>query len=209
MAEGPTAAILLAGGESSRMGRPKPLLVWGNETLIEYQVRQLREAGCEPVIVVLGAHEEAVRPLVHNTGARAVINELYAEGRASSVRVGAGALGETVEAALVLNVDQPRPSAVHERLIAERAGNPDSIVTPVHQGKRGHPVLFPAVVFPQLREVREATEGMRAVMEHHSADIIEVDFDSAVVLLDMNRPEDYETAKATYFVDSGQSARSA
>jgi molybdenum cofactor cytidylyltransferase len=204
-----TAAILLAGGESSRMGRPKPLLVWGNETLIEYQVGQLRDAGCDPVIVVLGAHEEAVRPLVHSAGARAVINELYREGRASSVRVGAGALGEDVAVALVLNVDQPRPSAVHKRLIAEQAASKAAIATPIHEGKRGHPVVFAASLFPELREVREATEGLRAVMERHSDDILEVQFDTPVVILDMNRPEDYEAARATYFSDAeGASIRS-
>jgi CTP:molybdopterin cytidylyltransferase MocA len=204
-----TAAILLAGGESSRMGRPKPLLVWGNETLIEYQVRQLRDAGCDPVIVVLGAHEEAVRPLVHQAGARAVINELYAEGRASSVRVGAGALSEDAAAALILNVDQPRPSSVHRHLIDEHTAAGAAIATAVHQGKRGHPVIFAATLFPELREVREATEGLRAVMERHADDILEVEFDSPVVILDMNRPEDYEAARATYFSDAeGASIRS-
>jgi molybdenum cofactor cytidylyltransferase len=194
-----TAAILLAGGESSRMGRPKPLLVWGDETLVEYQVRQLREAGCDPVIVVLGAHEDAVRPLVRRAGAHAVINELYAEGRASSVRVGAGALSEKVDRALVLNVDQPRPHEVHMRLLEAMAETVALIAVPAHEGRRGHPVLFDRSLFPDLREVREATEGMREVMQRHEADILEVPFDTAVVTLDMNRPEDYEAARVTYF----------
>jgi molybdenum cofactor cytidylyltransferase len=194
-----TAAILLAGGESTRMGRPKPLLVWGNETLVEYQVRQLRDAGCDPVVVVLGAHEDAVRPLVHSAGAQAVINELYAEGRASSVRVGAGALGDDVERALILGVDQPRPSSVHARLLAAIDEAGALIAVPVHRGRGGHPVLFDRALFPELREVREATEGMRDVMQRHETEIIDVEFDTPVVLLDMNRPEDYEAAKATYF----------
>jgi len=194
-----TAAILLAGGESSRMRRPKPLLVWGDETLVEYQVRQLREAGCDPVIVVLGAHEDAVRPLVRRAGALAVINELYAEGRASSVRVGAGALGEDLDRALVLNVDQPRPAAVHARLLGALAASTCLIAVPVHEGQRGHPAIFDRSLFPELREVREATEGMRDVMQRHEAEVLEVPFETAVVTLDMNRPEDYETARVTYF----------
>jgi molybdenum cofactor cytidylyltransferase len=198
-----TAAILLAGGESSRMGRPKPLLVWGEETLVEYQVRQLRDAGCDPVIVVLGAHEAAVRPLVHQAGARAVINELYAEGRASSVRVGAGALGEAVARVIVLNVDQPRPAAVHRALLQAMGAANASIAVAVHDGRRGHPVVFAASLFPELREVREATEGMRSVMQKHEPEILEVPFDTPVVTLDMNRPEDYEAAKASYFVQTG------
>jgi molybdenum cofactor cytidylyltransferase len=199
-----TAAILLAGGESSRMGRPKPLLVWGDETLVEYQVRQLRDAGCDPVIVVLGAHEDAVRPLVHRAGARAVINELYTEGRASSIRVGAGALGEDLDAALILNVDQPRPAAVHSTLLAEMGRSGRVIAVPVFDGRRGHPVVFAARLFPELREVREATAGLRAVVDRHAEEIIEVQFDSPVVTLDMNRPEDYEAAKASYFAGTGR-----
>jgi len=199
MANQRTAAILLAGGESSRMGRPKPLLVWGDDTLIEYQVRQLRDAGCDPMIVVLGAHEDVVRPLVHRGGALAVINELYAEGRASSVRIGAGALGEDIDRALVLSVDQPRPAEVHRRLLVAMNGAAKTIVVPVHDGRRGHPVIFGRSLFSELREVREATEGMREVMQRHEADILEVPFDTPVVTLDMNRPEDYEAARATYF----------
>jgi len=194
-----TAAILLAGGDSSRMGRPKPLLVWGDETLIEYQVSQLRDAGCDPVIVVLGAHEDAVRPLVRRAGALAVINELYAEGRASSVRVGAGALGEELDRLLILNVDQPRPAEVHRRVLVAFAGTEALIAVPTYEGHRGHPVVFESSLFPELREVREATEGMREVMQRHEADILEVPFETAVVTLDMNRPEDYEAARVTYF----------
>ena len=76
--------MLLAGGESTRMGAPKPLLDWGGRTLVEYQVEQLREAGADQVIVVLGHRADEVLPHVHRAGAQAIINELYAGGRASS-----------------------------------------------------------------------------------------------------------------------------
>ncbi len=193
------AAILLAGGESTRMGIPKPLLPWDGQTLIEYQLSQLREAGCDPVIVVLGHEADQVRPLVHKAGARAVINELYREERASSVRVGAAALGEDTEEVIVLNVDQPRPASVVRRLLEEHASSPAVIAVPVFRGKRGHPVLFDRSLIPELRQVREATEGLRAVIQAHKADVLGVAFDSPVVLLDLNRPEEYESAKGSYF----------
>src|SRR3989304_5515610 len=82
-----------AGGETPRMGAPKPLLEWGGYTLIEYQLAQLKRSPVDQVVVVLGHRADEIRPLVHRAGALAVINELYAEGRASSVRVGAAALG--------------------------------------------------------------------------------------------------------------------
>jgi molybdenum cofactor cytidylyltransferase len=95
---------------------------------------------------------------------------------------------------------------VHKRLLAERERSPNAIVTPVFEGKRGHPVVFPAALFSELREVREATKGMRAVMERHANEILEVEFDSPVVILDMNRPEEYEAARATYFSDIKKSS---
>jgi CTP:molybdopterin cytidylyltransferase MocA len=192
-------AILLAGGESSRMGSPKPLLDWGGTTLVEYQVRQLREAGCGKIIVVLGHRADEVRPAVHRAGAQAILNELYAEGRASSVRVAAGALPEDTGAIVVLNADQPRPAWVTRRLLEEHQRTGASITVPAFQGRRGHPAVFAGRLAPELREVREATEGMRGVMRAHETAINEVPLDTPVVVLDMNVPEEYEEAKATYF----------
>jgi CTP:molybdopterin cytidylyltransferase MocA len=192
-------AMLLAGGESSRMGKPKPLLDWGGTTLIEYQVAQLREAGADKVIVVLGHRADEALPYVHRAGALAIVNELYSEGRASSVRVAAGALPEDTTAIVVLNVDQPRPSWVTRRLLEEQRRVKALITVPAVEGRRGHPVVFDGRLAPELREVREATAGMRAVMQAHAGDILEVPFDTSVVLLDMNVPEEYEKAKATYF----------
>ena len=199
MADARVIAILLAGGESLRMGTPKPLLDWGGQTLVEYQVSQLREAGAEKVIVVLGHRAEEVLPHVHQAGAQAIINELYVEGRASSVRVAAGALPEDTRAIVVLNVDQPRPAWATRRLLEEQERVGALVAVPTFDGKRGHPVVFDACLAPELREVREATEGMRAVMEAHSADVLEVSFDTPVVVLDMNVPEEYEEAKVSYF----------
>jgi len=192
-------AMLLAGGESSRMGEPKPLLDWGGRTLIASQVAQLREAGADNVIVVLGHRAGEVLPYVHRAGALAIVNELYSEGRASSVRVAAGALPEDTTAIVVLNVDQPRPAWVTRRLLDEQRRANALIAVPAFERRRGHPVVFGGRLAPELREVREATEGMRAVMQAHAGDILEVPFDTSVVLLDMNVPEEYEKAKATYF----------
>src|SRR3972149_5441659 len=161
------AALLRAGGESSRMGTPKPLLEWGETTLIEYQIAELRAAGADPVVAVLGHRADEVRPLVHRAGALSVINELYREGRASSARVGAAGLPEGTPAGLGLNGDPPRPRAVIRRLVREHRERGNLITVPVYQGQRGHPALFDRSLLPELREVREATEGLRAVVQRH------------------------------------------
>ena len=111
------AAILLAGGESSRMGHPKALLPWGDQKLVEYQINQLRQPPVEQVVVVLGHDAERIRPVVEQTGAEVLINELYKRGRASSLRAGARALSDDTRAVVILDVDQPRPRRVIQRLI--------------------------------------------------------------------------------------------
>ena len=193
------AAILLAGGESRRMGRPKPLLPWDDRTLVEYQIEQLRAAGVDRVVAVLGYAADDVRPLVHKAGALSVINELYAEGRASSVRVGAAALGEDTQAVVVLNVDQPRPAWVTRRLLEAHRSRGNTITLPAYEGHRGHPPVIAGALLPELREAREATLGLRAIIDRHQAEVREVPFETDVVLLDVNEPEDYERARASYF----------
>ncbi len=192
------AAILLAAGESRRMGVPKPLLDWAGETLIEYQVHQLREAGVDNVIAVLGHGAEEVRPLAERAGATAVINDRYAEGRASSLRAGAAAVPSGTAEIAVLNVDQPRPASVTARLLAEHLASGALITLPAYEGKRGHPAFLCGSLLPELLAATDADEGLRAVIHHHAADVREVAFDTPIVLLDINTSEDYERAVAQF-----------
>jgi molybdenum cofactor cytidylyltransferase len=193
------AAILLAAGKSERMGQPKPLLDWGSETLIEYQLRQLHDAGTEPVVVVLGHKAGEVRPAAERAGSSIVENEDYREGRASSVRRGASELtGNDVAAVLVLDVDRPRPAGMLRRLIDEHAASGSLISVPVHNGTRGHPPVFDASLLAELREVHDETMGLRAVVDRHGGEVQEVEFDSAVVLLEFNTPEEFEKARQAF-----------
>ncbi len=193
----PTATILLAAGESTRMGRPKPLLDWGGATLIDYQVRELLAAGVDDVVVVLGHAAAEVRPHVPPE-ARVVINQAYREGRASSLRAGAAALADGVDTVVVLSVDQPRPAAVHRALLAAHREGHALITIPTYQGRRGHPIALAGSLLPELREATEEALGLRGVIEAHAADAREVDFGTAAVLLDINTPEDYERARAKF-----------
>jgi molybdenum cofactor cytidylyltransferase len=191
-------AILLAAGESRRIGVPKPLLEWAGETLIEYQVRQLSEARVDHVITVLGHRADEVRPLAERAGATVVINDRYAEGRASSLRAGAAAVPPGAAEIAVLNVDQPRPASVTARLLAEHLASGALITLPTYQGKRGHPALLCGSLLPELLAATDADEGLHAVIHRHASDVREVAFDTPVVLLDINTREDYERALAEF-----------
>ncbi len=196
------AAILLAAGESTRMGAPKPLLDWGGQPLIEYQVAQLNQPPVERVIAVLGYRAIEIRPLAERAGAEVLVNELYTKGRASSLRAGAAALGDDTRTVVVLNVDQPRPRSVIDRLLEVHQRGGHLITVPGFQGERGHPTILDGWLLAELRQVRERTQGLRDLVERYRESVREVPFESAVVLLDLNSREEYERARASYFAQA-------
>lgn len=188
-------AILLAAGESTRMGRSKPLLAWAGMTLIEYQIGELRAAGADPVIAVLGHRAGEVRPYALRVGAQVAINEHYREGRAGSVRTGAAAVALPPESILVLNVDQPRDRAISAALLRQQRDHRSLITVPAYQGRRGHPLLLAGSLLDELRAVDETSEGLRGLIRRHVATRLEIPFDDPSVLLDLNHPEEYEAAR--------------
>lgn len=193
------AAILLAAGESARMGAPKPLLDWGGQTLIEYQLSQLNRPPVDRVVAVLGHRADEIASLVREAGAEAVVNERYAEGRASSLRAGAAALPDDTEAVLVLAVDQPRPHDVIARLVDVHRLSGSLITVPTFEEHRGHPPVLDGSLLAELREVSEETLGLRAVIAAHEDDLSELAFETSVVLLDLNDRDEYERARESYF----------
>jgi molybdenum cofactor cytidylyltransferase len=187
-------ALLLAAGESSRMGRPKPLLPWHGEPLIAYQVRQLRCAGAADVVAVLGHEAETAGPLVEAAGVRVVLNPRYKEGRASSLRAGAAALPDATDAVIILGVDQPRPAAVIRAVLEAHLTAGSLITTPLYHGRGGHPVVLSGALLPELRAVTEAAEGLRAVVRRHAAARLRVPVEDPIVLVEFNTPAEYAAA---------------
>jgi len=196
---GRTVAVLLAAGESQRMGRPKGLLSWGDATLIEYQLRRLLDAGLDRVIVVLGHAWEQIAPLAGGENVEIVVNDRYREGRASSVRAGAGAVWDEDEAVLVLAVDQPRPATLLSRLLQAHRTGGGLITVPTFEGRRGHPALYSGALTPELRQVTEESQGLRALARAHARHVKEVPLDDPTVLLDINTPEEYQWAHTDFF----------
>jgi molybdenum cofactor cytidylyltransferase len=193
------SAILLAAGESTRMGRPKALLAWCGTTLLAYQVRELRAAGVDDIVVVLG-HEARVRTAEilrasMTPEVRIVVNEAYREGRASSLRAGARVLSD-VNPIVVLGVDQPRPASITRALLDAHEGA--SITVPTSEGQRGHPVVLANALLDELRNASEEAQGLRGVIAAHEADVREVALETPQVRLDINTPEEYEAALAQY-----------
>jgi CTP:molybdopterin cytidylyltransferase MocA len=189
------SAILLAAGESARMGRPKALLPWADSTLIEYQIRELLAAGVEHVAVVLGHQADLVRTAVPRE-AYVVVNEAYRAGRASSLRAGAASLPDRANPILILNVDQPRSHDLLGQLLAEHAEVRTLATVPAYGERRGHPIIVSGALLPELRQASEAELGLRGVLAAHEDELREVDLGTPEVLLDINTEDDYRRARA-------------
>ncbi len=197
------AAVALAAGESSRMGEPKALLAWPpspwpDATLLSHAVLSALEAGYAPVVVVLGHRAEALRAHVPSgESVRIVVNERYAEGRATSIARGVAALeGEAIDGVLIASVDQPRSvkllRTLREAWEAARPRPP--LAAPTYGGKTGHPPLFDAALIPELLRVSEARQGLREVTSRHRAARLAVPSEDALATVNVNTPADYELA---------------
>ena len=177
----------------------KALLRWGAKTLLEYQLTQLTAVETvDEIIVVTGYRAERLAPIIErSTKARPVHNAAWEEGKAGSVRAGVAAVDASADCIMLIAVDQPRPAMHLRKLCAalERSGAP--ITLPVHEGRRGHPLLFSRSLLPELLAIDDASMGVRAVVERRSGEINEVPFDDPIVTFDLNTPEDFGEAGAS------------
>ena len=193
------AAVLLAAGESSRMGQPKPLLPWGKIPLVRYQVDSLTDAGATSIVVVLGPSTlDAESQVAGIYGVRTVTNHRAAEGKTTSVRLGVSQVSDDAESVLLLAVDQPRTASIMRRVIDEHESGLSLITHPTYQGRGGHPIIFRRSLIPELLDVTEEREGIREVVSRHMDKLQRVELGDPMVRLDLNTMEDYEAALAQY-----------
>jgi CTP:molybdopterin cytidylyltransferase MocA len=192
------AGVLLAAGLSTRMGTTKALLDWQGVPLVVFQAQQLRTAGCDPVIVVVGHDAARLRAALIEQPVTIVENGSFRSGRASSVRTGAEAVDDAAGAVVLLNVDQPRRGALIAALIAARLENDAAIATPTFDGHGGHPAVFAGRLLPELRAVDDSSQGLRAVVTRHARERLLLPWEDAEVLLDLNDAAAYETARSLW-----------
>ncbi len=189
------AALLLAAGESRRMDRPKPLLPWLGTTLIAYQAEQLILAGCQPIVVVLGAEARRIAvPLRHFRGLILVCNPLYTMGKTTSLLAGLRALPPGIAPLLIAAVDQPRRAQTFRQLLDAHREGRAPITVPVYQGRRGHPPVLSTALLPALEDLSEERQGLRELMQRYHSETVEVPMESPEVLIDLNTPEEYQQA---------------
>ena len=188
----PVAGIILAAGESRRLGKPKQLLDWRGQPFVRAVTRTALEAGLDPVIVVTGANRENVEAAIEDLTAKVMANKDWPEGQGSSIKKGVQVLNfeNPVGAAIFLLVDQPQVTAsILRALIEKHAEGLYPVVAPIVIDRRANPVLFDRVTFPDLLEL-EGDVGERAILHKHNVEYLPWHDDR--LLLDVDTPEQYQ-----------------
>src|SRR4051794_20541999 len=184
------ARLLLAAGEGERLGTPKALVEVDGQLLVDRAARVLAEGGCSPVVVVLGAAAADVTARAQLADALVVVNDDWAQGMGSSLRVGLTVLAELgVGSAVVSVVDQPRiGNDVVRRLVSHPSGRP--AVAAAYDGRQGNPVRLDATIWPDVAAAAEGDVGARAWMRAHPHSVEVVACDDLGVDDDIDTAED-------------------
>jgi molybdenum cofactor cytidylyltransferase len=181
------AGIILAAGESRRMGSPKALLRYRESTFLDTLTALFAER-CTPVIVVVGAHAAQIRAAAANP-AHFVDNPDYARGMASSLQCGLRAVPADVDGVLLTLVDHP---AASRATVAALLDSPTAVLlrVPRYHGKRGHPIWFSRELIPEFLAL-SADAPARDVPARHVDRTEYLDLDDPGIVADIDNPEDY------------------
>jgi molybdenum cofactor cytidylyltransferase len=186
------AGLILAAGESSRMGKDKALLAHRGRTFIETILATLRQSGISRIAVVLGHHAEEIRHATHLEDAEVVVNKDYALGQTSSLQAGLRALmSPDLEAVLLCLVDHPAVSAeTIGKLAAEFRESSSAVVVPTFQNQRGHPVLIARGLFDELINLGPE-KGANSIIRKYLGETRLVEVADPGILLDIDDPDAY------------------
>ena len=184
------AGIIIAAGESKRLGRIKQLLPWRGKSLIEYIIQTARDCKIEPIHVILGSNYDQIAPLINCSGVNIINNQRWKEGKGTSISLGIKSLPEEVKATFVFVVDQP---FLNEKLIntllnvyeMKKAG----ITAPYVREIQSNPVLFDRSVFQELMKLK-GEEGGRNVFINYQLE--KVAWEDEKILWDIDTLTDYE-----------------
>jgi len=187
-------AVVLAAGESKRMGEPKLLLPFRGRTLLEDVVTAVLRAPVDRTLVVLGAFADRIGALLDPYPVERTVNPDYRSGMLSSVRCGIRSLPPGARAALIFLGDQPgiSPGTIAAVLEAFRTTG-KGLILPVRGGSGGHPLL----VDMKYRDAIEALDpgvGLKGLLALHPEDVGRVEAGEDAILIDIDTPEDYRRA---------------
>ena len=187
-------AIILAAGSSRRMGTQKLLLPYGESTIIETVIRNVKDSGVDHIVVVLGASEKEVRETTSHLEVDYCVNRDFDQGMLSSVLCGIRSLPDSAGAALIYLGDQPGISPdVTDAILQAYDEELKGIVIPVFDNRRGHPLLVDMKYRSEVEKL-DLEKGLRTLMHHFPEDVLEVEVEVPGILVDIDTREDYQKA---------------
>ncbi|MBM3213526.1 nucleotidyltransferase family protein [Candidatus Poribacteria bacterium] len=191
------AGIILAAGASTRMGSLKQLLPFGDVTVLEACIGNFRDAGTAPIVVVLGFAAERIRSeladALSHPDVIVAVNDRHETGMLSSVQCAVLALqGAAVDGIVVGLVDQPFVQAATIRSVRhELASGTATVVVPVYEGRRGHPIGLSMALRDEILRLDSARASLRDVVAAHEGNTAVVAISDDSIRRDMDTPEDY------------------
>lgn len=187
-------AVVLAAGESKRMGQPKMLLPWGRSTVLETVLTALRAGSVSEILVVTGGAGPQVETLV-GSKARIVHNPRFAHGEMlSSLQSGLSALDKDTSTALIALGDQPQIKEKTVRLILDEYKRTEApLIVPSFQMRRGHPWLVASSLWNEILKMH-SPESPREFLNRHSGEIHYIEVETPTILQDLDTPQDYSEA---------------
>jgi molybdenum cofactor cytidylyltransferase len=188
------SAIVIAAGESKRMGRAKQLLPWQGKALLQHALDSLLNSEVDEVILVLGCEAERILERLNTRRIKVVINPDYGQGMITSIQRGLAAIEKGAEAFFIVLGDQPGISPqIYNRLIREfhRVYPSKRILLPTYRGKKGHPALF-SIDFRDEGSAIKGDVGFRQIVSDHPQDVLQIELGTDAVLNDVDTPEDYQ-----------------
>ncbi|MFI1197417.1 MULTISPECIES: NTP transferase domain-containing protein [unclassified Micromonospora] len=181
--------MIIAAGGGRRLGGPEALLHQGGQPLVDRMIETMTEAGCEQLVVVLGAAADQVRQTADLTRATVVVNRAWGTGVGSSIRAGLAALtDETVEAVVVVPVDMPGLTPAAVRRVAALP-YPDVLACATYSGLRGYPMLFGRRHWAGIATLASADVGARPYLLAHKDQIVDIACDSVADGSRVDTPE--------------------
>lgn len=188
-----TAAIILAAGGASRMGKAKMLLPYKGQTILEQLINELKTVAPQSICLVTGKYHEAIAQAISDPAISLVYNEAWSEGMAGSIKAGMKALLQQIpdlDLVWIVVGDQPFLSqTVLEEMLRKQQKTQKGIVAAQYRGVAGTPVLFSVVYFEALQKLT-GDKGARVILQKHPEDMATVAFPQGE--LDIDTPEDYD-----------------